>query len=69
MSVTPAMAIWFIVDQSAPATGEIIFRLIKSQGLPFDQEIAENLYVAISPTPGRFNIQKPARARLKSLRG
>ena len=26
-----------IIDPSAPATGEIIFRLIKSQGLPFDQ--------------------------------
>jgi len=30
-----------IVDVSAPATGEIIFNLIKSQGLPFNHDIAE----------------------------
>src|SRR5947209_20195127 len=32
-----------IIDSSAPATGEIIFRLIKSQGLPLNHDIAENL--------------------------
>ncbi len=32
------------VDPDAPATAEIIFRLIKSQNLPFDRDIAENLY-------------------------
>jgi hypothetical protein len=58
-----------IIDPSAPATGEIIFRLIKSQGLPFDHDIAENLFAAISTDTGRFNIQKPARARLKLLPG
>src|SRR3989440_3205709 len=43
-----------IVDVSAPATGEIIFNLIKSQGLPFDHDIAENLYAAISTDTGSF---------------
>ncbi len=43
-----------IVDPSAPATGEIIFRLIKSQGLPFNHDIAENLYAAISTDTGSF---------------
>ena len=42
------------VDQNAPATGQIIFELIKSQNLPFTREIAENLYVAISTDTGSF---------------
>ena len=47
-----------IIDPSAPATGEIIFRLIKSQGLPFDHDIAENLYAAISTDTGSFQYPK-----------
>jgi phosphoesterase RecJ-like protein len=47
-----------IVDPSAPATGEIIFRLIKSQGLPFNHDIAENLYAAISTDTGSFQYPK-----------
>src|SRR6266436_2021131 len=43
-----------IIDPSAPATGEIIFRLIKSQHLPFDHDIAENLFAAISSDTGSF---------------
>src|SRR5256886_16712716 len=43
-----------IIDPSAPATGEIILRLIKSQGLPFDHDIAENLFAAISTDTGSF---------------
>jgi len=47
-----------IVDPSAPATGEIIFRLIKSQDLPFNHDIAENLYAAISTDTGSFQYPK-----------
>ena len=47
-----------IVDVSAPATGEIIFRLIRSQGLPLDHDIAENLYAAISTDTGSFQYPK-----------
>src|SRR5213596_2179186 len=47
-----------IIDPSAPATGEIIFRLIKSQGLPFDHDIAENLFAAISTDTGSFPYPK-----------
>src|SRR5213595_449559 len=47
-----------IIDPSAPATGEIIFRLIKSQGLPFDHDIAENLFAAISSDTGSFQYPK-----------
>src|SRR5216110_1058435 len=47
-----------IVDPSAPATGEIIFDLIKSQGLPLNHDIAENLYAAISTDTGSFQYPK-----------
>jgi phosphoesterase RecJ-like protein len=47
-----------IVDPSAPATGEIIFNLIKSQGFPLDHDIAENLYAAISTDTGSFQYPK-----------
>lgn len=46
------------VDSSAPATAEIIFRLIKSEGLPLDRDIAENLYAAISTDTGSFQYPK-----------
>jgi phosphoesterase RecJ-like protein len=46
------------VDPIAPATGEIIFELIKSQGLPFNRDIAENLYAAISTDTGSFQYPK-----------
>jgi phosphoesterase RecJ-like protein len=42
------------VDPTAPATGQIIFDLIKDQGFPFDREIAENLFAAISTDTGSF---------------
>jgi phosphoesterase RecJ-like protein len=47
-----------IVDPSAPATGEIIFNLIKSQGLPLNHDIAENLYAALSTDTGSFQYPK-----------
>ena len=43
-----------LIDSDAPATGQIIFRLIKSQSLPLDHDIAENLYAAISTDTGSF---------------
>src|SRR5260370_25578870 len=36
------------IDPTSPATGQILFELIKNEKLPLDREIAENLYVAIS---------------------
>src|SRR5438876_10084737 len=47
-----------IIDPSAPATGEILFRLIESQGLPCDHDIAENLFAAISTDTGSFQYPK-----------
>jgi phosphoesterase RecJ-like protein len=46
------------VDTSAPATAEIIFHLIKSQDLPLNRDIAENLYAAISTDTGSFQYPK-----------
>jgi phosphoesterase RecJ-like protein len=42
------------IDPIAPATGQILFELITSQGLPMDAAIAENLFVAISTDTGSF---------------
>ena len=42
------------IDPKSPATGQILFELIKNQKLPIDAAIAENLYVAISTDTGSF---------------
>jgi len=42
------------IDPKAPATGQIVFELVKNQKLPVDPAIAENLYVAISTDTGSF---------------
>ncbi|HZE56793.1 MAG TPA: bifunctional oligoribonuclease/PAP phosphatase NrnA [Chthoniobacterales bacterium] len=42
------------IDSNAPATGQILFELIQTQGLPMDAAIAENLFVAISTDTGSF---------------
>jgi phosphoesterase RecJ-like protein len=47
-----------LIDPDAPATGEIIFGLIKSQSLPINHDIAENLYAAISTDSGSFQYPK-----------
>jgi len=46
------------VDPTAPATGQIIFNLIKNEGFPFNREIAENLFAAISTDTGSFQYPK-----------
>jgi phosphoesterase RecJ-like protein len=45
------------VDSDAPATGEIVFNLLTSAGLPIDREIGSNIYVAISTDTGSFQYQ------------
>lgn len=42
------------VDPTAPATGQILYELLSSSGLPMNTEIAENLFVAISTDTGSF---------------
>ena len=43
-----------LVESDAPATGEIIFKLLKYMNISISQEIAHNLYVAISCDTGNF---------------
>ena len=42
------------IDPASPATGEILFELIRSEKLPLNSAIAENLFVAISTDTGSF---------------
>ena len=50
----PGYADLVYIDPKSPATGQILFELIKSEKLPIDAAIAENLYVAISTDTGSF---------------
>jgi phosphoesterase RecJ-like protein len=45
------------IDSDSPATGEIVFNLLSSAGLPLDRDIGSNLYVAISTDTGSFQYQ------------
>jgi phosphoesterase RecJ-like protein len=42
------------IDDTAPATGQILFELFRTQELPFTYAMADNLYVAISTDTGSF---------------
>lgn len=43
-----------LVEPNAPAAGEVVFRLLKYMNINISQEIAHNLYVAISCDTGNF---------------
>lgn len=42
------------IDATAPATGQILFELIRGQNLPLTYAMADNLFVAISTDTGSF---------------
>ena len=42
------------IDETAPATGQVIFELIHSTGMPLNQAIAENLWAAIATDTGSY---------------
>jgi len=42
------------IDAGTPATGQILYDFLSSQGLPLTREIGDNLYVAISTDTGSF---------------
>ncbi len=42
------------IDATAPATGQILYELFRSQELPFTYAMADNLFVAISTDTGSF---------------
>ncbi len=46
------------IDSSAPATGQILYELIRDQELPLTYAMADNLFIAISTDTGSF--QYPA---------
>jgi phosphoesterase RecJ-like protein len=43
-----------LIEPDASATGELVYRLLRSLGVPIDNEIAENLYTAIYTDTGGF---------------
>ena len=43
-----------LVDATAPATGQILYRLIKSIGLPLPAESRDSIYTAVSTDTGSF---------------
>ncbi len=42
------------IDPAAPATGQILYELIRSENLPLTYEMADHLFVAISTDTGSF---------------
>ncbi len=42
------------IDATSPATGQILFELFRTTGLPLTYEMADSLYVAISTDTGSF---------------
>ncbi|WP_206171106.1 DHH family phosphoesterase [Phragmitibacter flavus] len=42
------------IEMTSPATGQIIFDFLKSQGLPMDAVVRDHLYTAISTDTGSF---------------
>lgn len=42
------------IDATSPATGQIIYHLITSQGFPFPDETRDAIYVAVSTDTGSF---------------
>ncbi|MEZ5324935.1 MAG: bifunctional oligoribonuclease/PAP phosphatase NrnA [Verrucomicrobiales bacterium] len=44
----------YYIDPVSPATGQIIYQFLRSENLPIDAEVSENLFVAISTDTGSF---------------
>lgn len=42
------------IDPKAPATGEVLYELLRAENLPLTYEMADNLFVAISTDTGSF---------------
>ncbi|MEI6279781.1 MAG: bifunctional oligoribonuclease/PAP phosphatase NrnA [Verrucomicrobiae bacterium] len=45
------------VDPASPATGQILFEFFRHEGIPITQDIATNLFAAISTDTGSFQYQ------------
>lgn len=43
-----------LIDAASPATGQIVYNLLSEHGLPIDDAVRQNLFVAISTDTGSF---------------
>jgi phosphoesterase RecJ-like protein len=43
-----------LIDAASPATGQIIYNLLSEHGLPIDDAVRQNLFIAISTDTGSF---------------
>ena len=43
-----------LIDSDSPATGQIVYNLLSEHGLPIDDAVRQNLFVAISTDTGSF---------------
>jgi phosphoesterase RecJ-like protein len=43
-----------LIDSASPATGQIIYNLLTEHGLPIDDAVRQNLFIAISTDTGSF---------------
>ncbi|MFN0075796.1 MAG: DHH family phosphoesterase [Prosthecobacter sp.] len=50
----PAYGQLNFIDSASPATGQIIYNLLSEHGLPIDDAVRQNLFVAISTDTGSF---------------
>ena len=50
----PRYGDFHFIDVGSPATGQIVYQLLKAAGFPLDRAIAEALYSAISTDTGSF---------------
>ena len=57
---------YFYVDPVSPATGQIVYELLSSEGFPLTAEICENLFVAISTDTGSFQYPNTTAATFRA---
>jgi len=57
------------IDTDAPATGQIVYELLHSEGLPLNAGIAENLFAAISTDTGSFQYSNTTARTLEIAAG
>ncbi len=50
----PGYGVWNHIDPTVPATGQLVYELLKTGGFPIDDAVRQNLYVAISTDTGSF---------------
>ncbi len=43
-----------LIDSASPATGQIIYNILSEHGLPMDDAVRQNLFIAISTDTGSF---------------